>query len=512
VKTKFVNGRLEIDATLQLPDALGGLKAGVSLTADADLGLHLNDIHASASDLPFGPVDLTDVTFDYTAADSAWRGHVCVLIAHAVAPCGEIGFRNGEFQYARGEFVADGLGVPLVPPFLSLNQVSVGVDAGPPMSLSGHVRLTAGGEVEVLGAERSVASIDGNVKITTGDPWSLEADGQLTILGLPVANAFMRYDSNAGVTFGGDANASIGPISFDGHIRGYVYGLSDFQTDAEVHACVWICAGAEVVISSKGAGACLDLFDDWHPGAGVFWNGRVVVMGDSCDIAQFRVAPKERAMMARAAPTDVAGGDSVVTIGAGLPGEVFAVTGTDAAPDAVVTGPDGAVYSSPDGQTVRNDRYVWFQAPDRKTTYVLVHHPQAGTWRVTAAAGSSSVASVQTADGIESPKASATVTGHGRARALRYRVTPVAGQTVTFYENGRGAARRLGVAHGATGTLRFTAAPGPGGTRTITAYVVRDGLPRTRMTVATYRAPRPPAHHRHRPARRSSRHGGKRRS
>jgi hypothetical protein len=62
---------------------------------------------------------------------------------------------------------------------------------------------------------------------------------------------------------------------------------------------------------------------------------------------------------------------------------------------------------------------------------------------------------------------------------------------VTFFENGAGAARRIGAARGRAGTLRFTPAPGPAGPRSIAAFVERGGLPRARLTVAHYVAPAP---------------------
>ena len=65
----------------------------------------------------------------------------------------------------------------------------------------------------------------------------------------------------------------------------------------------------------------------------------------------------------------------------------------------------------------------------------------------------------------------------------------VKGQVVTFLEEGRGVSRTIGTARGARGTLKFAPADGPGGRRTVVALVEQDGLPRKRLTVATFKAP-----------------------
>jgi hypothetical protein len=64
---------------------------------------------------------------------------------------------------------------------------------------------------------------------------------------------------------------------------------------------------------------------------------------------------------------------------------------------------------------------------------------------------------------------------------------------VTFTEQGaKGVGAVLGKAKGSAGTLRFTPAPGPGGTREVIALVAQKGIPRKELTVARYVAPSPP--------------------
>jgi hypothetical protein len=122
---------------------------------------------------------------------------------------------------------------------------------------------------------------------------------------------------------------------------------------------------------------------------------------------------------------------------------------------------------------------VW-QNTATDTTYVLLPHPRGGRWTV-----KGRVAFVKTAGMRPAPKVSARVR-HG---VLRYRVAAVKGQRVTFEERGRGVSRTLATAT-RSGRMTFRPAAGPGGTRRIVALVEQDGLPRKRMTVARFTAPR----------------------
>jgi len=85
----------------------------------------------------------------------------------------------------------------------------------------------------------------------------------------------------------------------------------------------------------------------------------------------------------------------------------------------------------------------------------------------------------------------AKVTGAGPERKLTYRIRRIPGQAIRFIETGRSAFGVLGNARGTHGTLRFAAADGPAGIRSVIALVEENGIPRARIVVAHYHAPRP---------------------
>jgi hypothetical protein len=123
----------------------------------------------------------------------------------------------------------------------------------------------------------------------------------------------------------------------------------------------------------------------------------------------------------------------------------------------------------------------------------VVKKPAAGAWQVVPQADSVPVTGVQSADGLEQPQVTAHVKrGPGGKRTLTYKIKAIPGQKVVFAEQGKQAAQQIGTAKGTQGTLRFTPADGPGGTRKIIAQVASYGKPRKNLTVASYVAP-PPA-------------------
>ncbi|HKE79511.1 MAG TPA: hypothetical protein VKB54_09395 [Solirubrobacteraceae bacterium] len=478
VTPRLVNGKLALAAHIGIPAALS---ADVTLVADNG-GLHLDEIHAHSDEAPFGLLDVRNLDFDYKPTDDSWEGGATIVLSQALGIHGTIGFKHGDLDHLGAALDLNGVGYPLVPPLIVLNQLGVEAGFGDPVTLTGTIELTAGGKLEVLGGNFSAADLTGTVKFTASDPWALEAKGDLKLLTLPFANAFVKYVSSGSLTFGGDAHLDFEILHAHGHVGGFFTSLGNFQADADVEGCIDLlgCAGAEAVVSSKGAGICADL-GFVHAGGGLFWDGRFVFMADSCDIAQFRVAG---AGGTRAA---AAGDAAAIAVPGGLPAEVFAVHGAADAPNATVVAPDGTQYASPDGSAVRNDRYVWFREPSLKTTYVIVARPAPGRWTV----ASGDVSRVEVADALPAPSVRGSATRRGGAEVLRYRAKVAPGERVAFAETGTDVAQALGTARGAEGTLRFTPAPAGGRSRQVVALVTRNGLPVTRVVVARYRAPAP---------------------
>ena len=201
---------------------------------------------------------------------------------------------------------------------------------------------------------------------------------------------------------------------------------------------------------------------------------------NGCDVGDYKV----KIDRARAAQ---AGGASVVEIASGLPGTVLVFKGSGGAPRVALRGPRGErIASAADGSpSVRGDDYLVIEDARAALTHVLIAKPSGGRWEVDTLDGSPPIVEVQArqAGGL-----GARVV---RAGELRYRLTPRAGQKVTFVERGGSAGGELGVARGASGTLRFRPADGAPGRRSIVALIEQDGALRDEVEVAPRAAPRP---------------------
>lgn len=335
---------------------------------------------------------------------------------------------------------------------------------------------------------------------------------------IPLLNSYALYMYPDYFEFGGGFKFGIGPLSIDGNVGGFAYAANrTFNLEGGVKAClrgikigykifsvkISPCLSVGGVVSSRGIGFCTVLPVPFPVvgsipvpiGAGYHWGDSFPkIMLFSCDYGPYR----QVSAFAKAAGS---GGGTAVTLAGGLPAAMIRVRGQGAAPDLVITDPQGrASNDSADAMTL--------QGTEPDTTLIALRRPRAGRWTIAAAPGSAPIASVASAAGLPPVGLHASVTGRGARRTLRYRLTPALGRKVTFFERGASTARVLGVARGRSGSLTFTPGLGRTGRRGIIAVVEQDNAPARTLRVASFTAPRPAKLGR--PARVRVRRGGRR--
>jgi hypothetical protein len=205
------------------------------------------------------------------------------------------------------------------------------------------------------------------------------------------------------------------------------------------------------------------------------------ILGMACDVGDFK----------RPAGAKAAAISSTVNVAAGLPGLVVVATGTGGAPTADLVGPGGRRIGGPDlGAVTKMSSALAFRDDTTRTTTWIVDHPAAGAWRVEPRAGSAPIASVASADGLPSPTVSAKVTGHGAKRTVVWKSKLRGNQRVRLYEVAGSRQVLLATRARPRGQLTFRPSAGGPSRRRILAVIEQDGIPRTELSIARFRAKR----------------------
>jgi hypothetical protein len=477
----------EIPVTIHLPAPLD-ISATVTLKTDNLKGLRLEEVYLRVKNATFGAFAVNDLELRYNSAASQFDGFADM----ALASVGRLKVSIQVIGKTVTMFAADFTPTPplLIGSGVFLQHIDFNYDAGPPLTLLGGVKVTAGPPINGTAA----AAIDGRLKFVASDPWLLRADGNATIAGFGVASAYLQYQSSGMIKLGGRIDARLYDIvGAKANIDMWLNTNSGrFNAQAGGEICVWKgCGGGAVVISSTGIGGCVYTF--WaNFGLGYRWDGSFKFYLTGCDINHWASAFDGSARLGSVAGSRAVSAEDM-TVKPGQRHVYFRFASADNPPQVTVTGPDGTEIVVPAGTEnfVENEDYIILQIPPEHATYVIVRDPAPGRWQVTTADGSPELVAVAQASALPAPKVKASVGGDGRARTLDYTIKDLPGQRVQFVERAGRTFQRLADVTDAKGRIRFRPATGPAGTRSIFAIVQQDGAPREEMKVASYRAPGP---------------------
>lgn len=496
---KLVRGAVEIAGNVGLPKLLGGVTADLVLRSDNIASLHVRELKFAFSLAKLGPLDIADASLGFSPEGDYWAGKARFSVPPGMSLAAEIEFRDGALTKLAGAFNPPAPGFPLDAFSVAyLTEIRASLSQNP-LTLSGGLTIGAGPPLSKTGPER-VVRVDGDLTVTLPEnaPVTIRGDGVGSVMGIPIARAYLQYVTDGHISAGGGVKYSFGPFSAEGGFDGWFYDEA-FNLEGHAEVCAGVCLGGRVVFSSKGFAACAHaLVAD--VGAGITWGSDLAlslinpgyllshldVMPVGCDVGDYR------AVAARAAQ---ATGERSVTFKDGLPSGVVGVIGRDGPPQVALVGPDGTRVEPQPNVPVNTAKAFAFQSLKDRLTWFDVKAPKAGVWKLVPAAGSTPITELRQADGLADPKVTATVTkGKGRQRVLTYKIAPIPGQTVAFAEQRSGSigAAIADVKNKTKGAVAFTPTAGPGGRRTIIAQVAQKGIPRRTIVVAHYVAPAPP--------------------
>jgi hypothetical protein len=500
---KLVRGAVEIAGNVGLPKLLGGVTADLVLRSDNIASLHVRELNFGFKLAKLGPLDVADASLGFDPDGSKWSGSAKFAIPPGMQLAAAIEFQDGTLTKLAGAFSPPAPGFPLDPFSVAyLTEIRAELTQNP-LSLSGGLTIGAGPPLSETGSDR-VVRVDGDLRVTLPDaaPVTIRAEGLGSVMGIPLAKAYLQYVTDGHISAGGSVKAELGPFKAEAGVDGWFYDRA-FNIEGHAEICAGVCINGEVVFSSKGFAGCAHApFVDI--GAGITWGNdlwavlinplllirNIDPMPVGCDVGDYRaVAASARAHAAQAP------GERSVRFEAGLPSGMVGVVGRDGPPHVALVGPDGTRVEPEPSAPVNTGTAFAFQSLEKRLTWFAVKAPAAGVWKIVPEADSTAITEVRAANGLPAPKVTAKLTrGVGRKRVLTYNIAPIPGQTVAFAEQGK---RGLGAAIGdvkarTKGTLTFTPTAGPGGPRTIIAQVAQKGIPRKTLVVAHYVAPPPP--------------------
>jgi hypothetical protein len=496
---------------VELPKLFGGFTGGVDLRLNNRDGLVFDGMEVKTGTIKLGALTIKSLLVGYKRIGNEWKGGANVELPSgagidAAPPPADKGvlFRNGSLVSLGATLNFKDPGVA-VASGVFLNSIGFGIGTSPTRFLGNAAFSTgkAGGKtLAKIDAEMFIvfarpdqpftAPVGMPPKDRTFTSTSFYVAGTVTLAEkFNLGGAYVLYAHPGYGEFAGEFNYVLlsGLISARARI-GVAMNTIRSQYNGEVSASVCAkvvgCVGGDLVISSTGIGACartrwLDI------GGGYFWNGTTYFMWRSCSVGRVRVAVTPGG--ARAAQAD---GGRRFTLPGGMETTVIGVQGRDGAPVVTIVSPSGRRYAAPaGGEPVESEEYLAQRADETKETYFVVPKPEAGTWTVEPAEGSTPVTGVQFAAGLPDPQVRARVSGRGRRRTVSYRVREIEGQKVTLYEQGRDTLAKIGEARGAEGRLRFKPNDASAGRRQIVAQIESFGTPRDTLVAGSYMAPGP---------------------
>ncbi len=466
------------------------------LTSDSTVGLVTDDeedvpvtgsFSISFASVPLGAISLDGVHLDYSRQGSSdvWSGGLSLVLPPGLGIGGQIMVKDGLVQGISATVDPPPPGLGPIACCIYATHFGVAYLSG---SLKGDVTFTAGPTL----AGYALASLDGSVTISP-DTATGTASGTLKVVGIPLAQAAVVFAPTY-LDFSGSIDKDFlgvfsvhAKVSADLNTNGHWWGVGGGDACLDIVGCVSAAVGA----SNSGIAACGGIstpFGDLSGGDVYYWGGGThLFFGCSFGKLKSEVGALRRAPAAASPVT--------VTLEPGLSAALFRVTGTTGAPAVVLHGPGGRTVTTPGPTEPGLDRQAgWLVArtPSENATYIEVAGPAGGRWTIAPAAGSSPIRAVTEADGLPRRIATGSLSGTGRQRTLRYSVAAAPGVDVTFLERGTQVEHTLGTAAAGTkGTLRFSIADGPAGTRTIVARVDSQGLPVRTETIATFHGPGP---------------------
>lgn len=517
VTPSFVAGIAHLPVNLKIPSPVGGFLGGppiddLDLTADNGSSIHLakGGVKIQLPEVDLGLASLKPFDITYTSDPFVFTGELGIDLPVVGRIDGNWLFRNGQFIDATANYTPPAPGIPITG-FVYLTRLGLhvhgGHSCGDQTSVNVNGDLTAGPEIageSLLGLTNAGATYFLSDS-SCSDPAKFVISGDGRLVGIDALHLNLTYVVPAKVTFkvnGGIGNGDLGLfLDLEGGLDGST-GNFYASGKTQVKLLGFDAASMDLIVGSVGFGGCVTLApipQFWKgssssvaAGFEYRWHGGMDVMVGDCAVDD--LVPAEFISGGARAHVSAAGDPAPVArfrVPAGGGKETIIARAAGGPPLIVLRGPHGEQVSGPASADVmlHTAQATGIQVPGLRETSITLNHPAAGIWTVENA-GAAPVASVSFGHAVPRASVHASVRHlRGTRFQLRYRVRAIHGQTVRFFQLGSRTERLIGRAHGAAGTISFGAGPGVAERRQVIAVVEQSGIPRAKVTVASFRAP-----------------------
>ena len=412
-----------IDTSLQMPALLGGVTGDVTLRTTDQQGLVLDRFRIKVPQARIGKLRIAAVEVVYESDPDVFKGSAEIQLPPAYGPPLKVafGFREGRLNLLHADKRFDPT-LPIVgappEPVVGLDLLGFDyLDEAGSRTFQGLVELQGGPEVRGL---FRVSELDGKVTLTfppEPQPASIDATGELKVVGIPFATGHVRYSTDNLFSFDGTFQfpppGKWGDVaSFSASVAGFLALSRPYPFSAAGAATATIAGvsgSGEAVISSRGVTGCIPL-PGLIPDLGVSYRWGDDYPTPTCNVGDFKLQAPGAARAAQGVPA--------VSVPGGLPQAAIALVGRGGAPTVTVTAPSGEQVTT-GSEPAAVGRFITQQFDEAATTYVSIGQPPAGRYTIAPAPGSPPIDRIGLARGLPDPKVTAKVTGKRRTRTLQ---------------------------------------------------------------------------------------------
>jgi hypothetical protein len=462
-------------------------------------GFHLDTLDIKVPSLAqLGLARLRDLEFAFTKPSRYETRIGTIDLSDVIDGCVGIHFVFDHSAFQEGDVhyraCGAGGGAPLFGP-LFLTQLDAALTLHP-THIHGHILISVGPALNDRGC--GAFGVDGTADLVFGNPWTLDAVAQGSILCQTLGTQkIFHADTNGNVSYGEHLNYAIpdlGSIDYNDFLsarasihdplrgirRGDFLGMQlDASGSLAIHPqvcedfpvvgtkCIGfdVNAGLEGTVALGyngsrivgGAGVCSHFklsafgqdfgFDvgagiDDLPGAllaeltGNFIDvySHVAILTDGCNVSRWRLLPPPAGFSRVRARGAQQLPYSLRLPASGSQDDLVGLEGLGGAPQVTLTGPNGKSINATRDGINIDNGALVIRQRATGQTLIEIPHATAGNWKLTPQPGSAAIRRVQTSVTLPPPRIKATVSGRGTRRVLRYRIGVQPGLGVRFAE------------------------------------------------------------------------------